>query len=69
MKLLWSNKNKIKLSKNGEYVPHLEIIEVVLIHCNVVKNSYQQNSRVLYTFIPNKSFGQLLDILPWNFVF
>ena len=64
MKLIWSTKNKIKKDKNGEYVPHLEIIEVVLIHYNVVNNSYQQNSRVLGTFIPNKSFGQLLDILP-----
>ena len=64
MKLLWSTKNKIKKDKNGEYVPHLEIIEVVLIHYNVVNNSYQQNSRVLCTFISNKSFGQLLDILP-----
>ena len=41
---------------------HLEITEVVLIHCNIVNNDYQQNLRVLYTFVPNKAFGQLLDI-------
>ena len=48
-------------------VSYLEINEVVLIHCNVFNNSYQQNSRVLYTFVPNKLFGQLLDISPKNF--
>ena len=47
---------------NGENVPHLEIIEVVLIHCNIINNDYQQVSRVLYTFVSNKSFGQLLDV-------
>ena len=64
IKLLGS---KIKLTKdrNGENVPYLEITEVALIHFNVVNNSsYQQNSRFLNTFVPNKSFGQLLDILP-----
>ena len=50
-------------------MPHLEITEVVLIHCNIVNNDYQQDSRVLYTFVPNKSFGQLLDISPKNFIF
>ena len=55
--------------KNGENVPYLEITELVLIHCNVVDNSYQQNSRVLHTFVPNKSFRQLLDISPGNFIF
>ena len=48
---------------------YLEITEVVLIHCNVANNSYQQNSRVLYIFIPNTSSGQLLNILPKNFIF
>ena len=43
-------------------MPHLEINEVILIHCNIVKNQYQQDSRVLYRLVPNKSFGQLLDI-------
>ena len=50
-------------------VPNLEITEVVLVHCNIVNNNYRENSRVLYTFIPNKSFGQLLDISPKNFIF
>ena len=60
---------KITKDKNGEHVPYLEITEVVLIHCNVVNNSYQQNSRVFYAFVLNKSFGQLLDISPENFIF
>ena len=50
-------------------MPYLEITEIVLIYCNVDNNSYQQNSGVLYTFVPNKPFGQLLDISPENFVF
>ena len=50
-------------------MPYSEITEVVLINCNVVNNSYHQNSRALYTFVPNKSFAQLLDISPGNFVF
>ena len=52
MKLLGSTKNKITKDKNGENVPHLEITEVVLVHCNMVDNDYQQDSRVLYTFVP-----------------
>ena len=48
---------------------HLEITDVVLIHCNIVNNNYHQDSRVLHTFAPNKSFGQLLDISPKKFVF
>ena len=58
MKLLGSNENKITKNKNGENVPHLEITEIVLVHCNIVNNDYQQDSRVLYIFIPNKSFLQ-----------
>ena len=54
MKLLWSTENKISKDKNGENVLHLEIAEVVLVHCNIVNNYYQQDSRVLYTFVPNK---------------
>ena len=57
MKLLGSNESKITEDKNRANVPHLEITEVVLVHCNVAKNNYQQDSTVLYTFIPNKSFG------------
>ena len=69
MKLLGSTKNKITKDENGENVPHLEITEVVLVHCNMVNNDYQQDSRVLYTFVLNKSFGSLLDISPSNHVF
>ena len=68
-KLLGSTKSKITKNKHGENVSFLEITQVVLIHCNVVSNSYQQKSRVLYTFVPNKSFGQLLDISPKNVIF
>ena len=69
MKLLGSTKNKITKDKNGENVPHLEITEVVLVHCNIVNNDYQQDSRVLYTFVPNKPFGSLLEIPPTNHIF
>ena len=55
---------KITKDKNGKNVPYSEITEVVLIHCNVVDNSYLHNSRVMYTFVPNTYFGQLLDISP-----
>ena len=55
--------------ENSENVPCLEITEVVLIHCNIFNNNYQQESRVLYKFVPNKSFGQLLDISPNYFIF
>ena len=69
MKLLGGTKSKITKDKNGENVPYLEITEVVLTHCNVVNNSYQQNSRVLYTFVPNKSYCQLLETSPENLIF
>ena len=69
MKLLGSTKNKITKDKNGENVPHLEITEVVLVHCNIVNNDYQQDSRVLYNFVPNKTFGSLLEISPTSHVF
>ena len=69
MKLLGNTENKITKDKNGKNVPHLKIIEVVLVHCNMVNNDYQHDSRVLYTFVPNKSFGSLLDISPSNHIF
>ena len=56
MKLLGSKVSKITKDKNGENVPHLEI-ELVLVHCNLVNNDYQQKSRILHTFVPNKAFG------------
>ena len=58
---------KITKNKNGENVPHLEL-KVVLIHCNIINKDYQQDSRVLYTFLPNKPFGSLLEISPTNFI-
>ena len=69
MKLLGRAESKITKDKNVENVPYLEIAEVVIIHRKVANNSYQQNSRVLYTIVPNKSFGQLLDISPKNLIF
>ena len=69
MKLLGSTENKITKDKNGENIPHLEIIEVVLVHYNIVNNGYQQDSWVLYTFGPNKSFGNLLENSPTNQIF
>ena len=62
MKLFGSNISKITKDKNGENMPKLEIMEVVLVHFNIVNNYYEQDSKVLYIFIPNKSFSQLLDI-------
>ena len=69
MKLLGSTGNEITKDKNGENVPHLEIKKVVLVHCNIFNNDYQQDSRVFYTFLPNKTFGLLLEIAPTNFIF
>ena len=69
MKLLGSTQNKITKDKNGENVPHLEITEVVLVHCDIVNNHCQQDSKVLYTFVPNKPFGSLLEISPTNHIF
>ena len=69
MKLLGSIESQITEDKNGENVPHLEIVELVLIHCNVVNNNYQQDSKILYTFVPNKPFGSLLEISPPNHIF
>ena len=69
MKLLGSTKNKVNNDENGENVPPLEITEVVLVHCNIVNKNYQQDSRFLYTFVLNKSFGQLLDNSRKKFIF
>ena len=66
MKLLGSTKDKINKDKSGKNVPHLEVTGVVLVHFD---NDYQQDSRVLYTFVPNKSFGSLLEISPANHIF
>ena len=69
MKLLGSNESKVSKDKIDKNVPHLEITEAVLVDCNIFNNNYQQNSGVLYIFIPNKLFGQLLYISPMNFFF
>ena len=69
MKLLGSTESKITKDKNGENVPHLETVELVLVHFNLVNTDYQQDSRILYTFVPNKTFGSLLEISPTNQVF
>ena len=65
MKLLGSTKSKIKKDESGENVLGLK----VLVHCNIVSKKHQQNQRVLFTFVPNKSFGDLLDISPTSFIF
>ena len=67
MKLLGSNESKTAKDKNGKNVPHLET--TVLVLCNIINNDYQQDSRVLYTFVPNKAFGSLLEIAPTNSIF
>ena len=69
MKLLGSTESKITKDKNDENVPHLEITEVSLVHCNIVNNDYQQDSRVLYTFVLNKPFSSLLEISATNHIF
>ena len=60
-------KKVVDKDKNGENVPKLESVEVILVHCNLVKNDYQHTSKVLFTCVPNKEFGQLLDISPHVF--
>ena len=69
MKLLGSTKDKITKGKTGENVPHLEMTEVLLAHCDTVNNDYQQDSRVLHTFVPNKPFGSFSEFSPTNHIF
>ena len=64
MKSLGSIENKMTKNKSGEKVPYLEITEEVLVHYNIVNNDYEQDSRVLCTFVPNKPIGSLLEIIP-----
>ena len=64
MKLLRSTKKDVDQDKDGEDVPNLESVEVFLVHCNLVNNNYQHTSKVLFTFVPNKQFGQLINIAP-----
>ena len=64
MKLIVRAKKDVDKNKDGEDVPKLESVEVILVHCNIVNNSYQKASKVLFTFEPNKQFGQLITISP-----
>ena len=64
IKLLGSTKKDVDKDKNEEGMSKLESVEVVLVHCNLVNNSYQQVSKVLFTFVPNKQFGQLITVSP-----
>ena len=69
MILLGSTDSKITKDKNGENVPHLEIVELILVHFNLVNNYYPQDSSILHKFVPNKPFGSLLEIAPTNHAF
>ena len=69
MKLLGSTNDTIDADKNSENLPKLENVEVALVHCNLVNNAYQQHSRILFTFVPIKQYGQLISISPHSLVF
>ena len=69
MKLLGNTEHEITKDKNGKHGPHFEIAEVVLVYYNIINNDYQQDSRVLYTFAANKSFGSQLEVSPKNQAF
>ena len=68
MRLLGSTSNTIDANKNSEVVPKLENVDLVLMHCNLVNNDYQQDSKVLFTFIPNKKYGELMTISPESLI-
>ena len=68
MRLLGSTKKDVDKNKNGENVPKLESVEVVLVHCNLVKNNYQLSSKVLFSFVSNKQFGNLINISPQSLI-
>ena len=67
MKLFGSTKKVVDKDKNGENLPKLKFVDVALVHCNLVKNNYQHASKVSLSFVPNKKFGQLLNISPHIF--
>ena len=69
MKLLGNTENKITKDSILRLITHLEVTELVLVHCNIINNDYQQDSRALYTFVPNKPFGSLLETSPTNHIF
>ena len=68
MKLLGSTKKDVDQDKDGEDVPKLESVEVVLVHCNLVNNNYQQTLKALFTFVPSKQLGQLVNIAPHSLI-
>ena len=68
MKLLGSTSNTIDKDKNNELAPKLESVDLVLMHCNLVNNDYQQDSKVSFTFAPNKGYGQLMTIYPESLI-
>ena len=68
MRLLGSSTDTIDGDKNSELVPNLESVDLALVHCNLVNNSYQQASKVLFTFAPNKRYGQLITVSPETFI-
>ena len=69
MNLLGSTESKITKDQNGENASHLEVFELVLVHCSLANNDYRQDLRMLYRFVPNKPFGSLLKISPTNHIF
>ena len=69
MKLLGNTENKITKDRILRLITHLGVTELVLVHCNIINNDYQQDSRALYRFVPNKPFGSLLEISPTNHIF
>ena len=69
MELLGNTKNTIDADKNSENIPRLENVEVDLVHSNLVNNSYLQALRVLFTFVPNKQYGQLISVSPHTLIF
>ena len=68
MKLLGSSKSAIDSDNNSELVPKLESLDLVLMHCNLVNNTYQKASRVLFTFVPDKSYGQIMTTVPHSLI-
>ena len=68
MKLLGSTKRDIDKDKSGENIPKLESFETILVHCNLIKNDYQHTSKVLFNFVSNKEFGQLINISPHSLI-
>ena len=69
MRLLVSAKYKISKDENGEYITHLEVVDVVLVHCNLVNNDYHRSSSIIYSFVPINVLGNILNIELKNDIF